>query len=242
MTELLDAAEIHVWLAQPAAVDLSSADRILAAEELKRRDGMSHARRRRGFVAGRVLVRSLLTRYGDRPAADWCFELNQHGRPNLVAEQQRALDLRFNLSHTNDLLVCAIARGRDVGVDIENVNRRSRTTEIADRFFSTSEVAALRAVPKTEQRERFFTYWTLKEAYIKARGMGLAIPLGSFSFALDGDRSATIHFGQGCVDDPNGWRFFRDRPTADHRLAVAVAAKPGTQIELRCFWNTPRPR
>lgn len=239
MTELLDTAEIHVWLAQPDAMDLSSANRLLAAGELKRRDRMRHERTRRAFVAGRVLVRSLLTRYGDRPATDWRFELNQHGRPDLVAEQRHPLDLRFNLSHTNDLLVCAIARGRDVGVDVENVNRRNRTTAIANRFFTTSEVAALRALPEQEQRERFYTYWTLKEAYIKARGMGLAIPLGSFAFMLDGDRFATIDFSEGCVDDPNCWRFFRSRPTADHRLAVAVAAKPGSPIELRCFWTTP---
>lgn len=242
MTELLDTTEIHAWLARPDAMDLSAAAQLLATEELQRRDRISHARTRLAFVAGRVLVRSILTRYGDRPANDWRFELNEHGRPDLIKEQRRDVDLRFNISHTDGLIVCAIARDRDLGVDLENINRRDRTAAIAERFFAPSEVAALRALPEAEQNERFFSYWTLKEAYIKARGMGLAIPLGSFAFVLDGDQSATIRFGEGCLDDPERWRFFRERPTGDHRLAVAVAAGPDTPIELRCLWNTPSVR
>ena len=93
--------------------------------------------------------------------------------------------LRFNLSHTDGLVVCLVAVEREIGVDVEHTARAGSVgIEIAERFSSPSEVAELRSLPFADQRSRFFDYWTLKEAYIKARGLGLHLPLDQFSFHL----------------------------------------------------------
>ena len=106
---------------------------------------------------------------------------NVHGRPEILDRPAGVPDLRFNLSHTDGLIACAVTIGREVGVDVEHVGRRL-THDIAGRFFAPREVADLKSLPVAEQPRVFFDYWTLKEAYIKARGFGLALPLGDFAF------------------------------------------------------------
>src|SRR6185436_18685723 len=93
--------------------------------------------------------------------------------------------LHFNLTNTRGLVACAVSVAHaEVGVDAEALDRSGETVAIADRYFSTEEVRALRALPESAQRQRFFAYWTLKESYIKARGLGLRLPLDQFSFRL----------------------------------------------------------
>ena len=92
-------------------------------------------------------------------------------------------------------------------MDCEDAQRRSGDIAIAERFFAPTEVQALRAVPTAEQHDRFFDYWTLKEAYIKARGMGLAIPLGSFAFSLGPGGAVSIAIDPSQNDDPTSWQF-----------------------------------
>ncbi len=110
-------------------------------------------------------------------------------------------DLRFNISHTDGLIACAVTIGREVGVDVEHVGRRL-THDVAGRFFAPREVADLRALPDDEQQRVFFDYWTLKEAYIKARGFGLALPLGDFAFKLNPPDAPAITFEPALEDDP----------------------------------------
>ena len=124
----------------------------------------------------------------------------------------------LNLSHTDGLVALAVAK-TPVGVDVEDLQRRGRTVELSDRFFAPSEARALRALPEAAQRSRFFDLWTLKEAYIKARGQGLAIPLASFAFDLD---HGPLAF-QPQPGDPIIWQFARMDPTPRHRLALALA-------------------
>src|SRR5690606_33310169 len=109
-----------------------------------------------------------------------------------LAPGQTDVPLVFNLSHTDGLIACAVSRGREVGVDVEWLDRRGGDIDVADRFFSRYEVQALYAQPPERRRDRFFRYWTLKESYIKARGMGLALPLDRFSFELDRGGAITI--------------------------------------------------
>lgn len=189
---------------------------------------------RRQFLLTRALLRTTLSRYRPHPPQRWRFVANRYGRP-AVAEPPCALN--FNLSHTHGLVVCAVSGGRTVGVDVEYLDRNTDTAGIAERFFSASETAALLALPAAAQRERFFAYWTLKESYMKARGMGLALPLGQFSFELDetGGRIG-IRFGPQVDDRPERWRFWRHRPGPAHRLALCVERRdddPPLQVSLR---------
>jgi 4'-phosphopantetheinyl transferase len=130
-------------------------------------------------------------------------------------------DLRFNISHTEGLIACAVTIGREVGVDVEHIGRRL-THDIAGRFFAPREVNDLKALPDDQQHKVFFDYWTLKEAYIKARGFGLALPLGDFAFKLSPPAPPEITFEPSLDDDPATWQFFQDWPTPQHRLGLAV--------------------
>jgi 4'-phosphopantetheinyl transferase len=195
---------------------------LLTPDELARRTRFLREVDRRTFVITRALVRRTLSTYGPTAPRDWRFETNAHGCPSVAGPQAGTPPLAFNLSHTNGLVALAVTRGHLVGVDVERVDRVVRE-RIAERYFAPSEVRDLHALAADAQPRAFFEYWTLKEAYIKARGMGLAIPLGDFAFALRPPAPPTIAFVDGFDDRPERWRFWQAWPTAHHRLALAVA-------------------
>lgn len=182
------------------------------------------------FVIGRALTRLQLSRFlGGDPRA-WPLVTNQYGRPELAAPTPPPIG--FNVSHTHGLVACAIAASLDVGVDVEFVERRL-THDVADRFFAPSEVADLRRLDEEERARVFFDYWTLKEAYIKARGMGLALPLAHFAFVLRPPGLPIIRFDPEIDDDASSWQFAQSWPTAQHRLGLAVRRPPGRDLDVR---------
>lgn len=193
----------------------------LSDDEQRRADRFVHAVDRVTFTLAHALVRHVLSGHGESPMTAWRFRTNAHGCPFVVDEQAGAPPLSFNLSHTAGLVAVAVTRGRAVGVDVERVDRIV-TDGIAERHFAPAEVEALRRLPPDVQGRVFFEYWTLKEAYIKARGMGLAIPLDAFAFALRGAEPPTIAFADGFDDRPERWQFWQAWPTTTHRLSLAV--------------------
>ena len=140
--------------------------------------------------------------------------------------------VRFNLTHTEGLIACAVVLEHDVGVDVEDMERKAITPGLAERFFSGREVEDLCNLPEPEKRDRFYDYWTLKESYIKARGMGLSIPLEQFSFHIADNRALRISFGPRLNDDPNRWRFWLMRPTRRHKAALSVSIGGHTAYRL----------
>lgn len=188
------------------------------------------------FVIGRAVTRLQLSRFlGGDPRA-WPLVTNRYGRPELASPVPPPIG--FNVSHTPGLVACAIAATADVGVDVEFVARRL-TYDVADRFFAPSEVADLRRLDAEEQARVFFDYWTLKEAYIKARGMGLALPLAHFAFVLRPPALPTIRFDPEIDDDATTWQFAQSWPTAQHRLGLAVRREPGHDLEIRIEATVP---
>jgi len=229
----LPEGELHVWLARPEAIPVRALEaylRLESADERARRLRLRFERHRIERLVSVALVRTSLSRYASVAPADWVFERNDRGRPDLVPGQCDPA-LAFNLSHTRGLVACAVTRQAEIGVDVEWIARRGRTTAIADRFFSLQEVRDLRALPAAERRDRFFDYWTLKESYIKARGMGLAIPLRAFSFHLADAPPIRISFEPSLEDDPSSWQFELYRLGDAHRLAVGV--RRGAVADLR---------
>ena len=234
-------ASVHLWLTDPRCLNESRRQAYLALldnAERARYERIRHEETRDHHLLTRALVRSTLSHYDPRPASEWRFIENEHGCP-FIAPEHASDGLHFNVSHTQGLIVCALTRGRALGVDVEFEPRKSRTSKIADRFFAPSEVAALRRLPEGAQRQRFFTYWTLKEAYIKARGMGLAIPLKDFWF--DVDTPGQIHFDNANVlgDDPKGWWFARYYASPDHPLALALSGEATQDVAMRAFRVAP---
>jgi 4'-phosphopantetheinyl transferase len=136
-------------------------------------------------------VRVLLAGYVGIPAASLTFRIGPHGKPALDGSAACA-GLEFNLSHSGDLALCAVTRARAVGVDVEAIRPDFATSEVARRFFAPAEVAALEALPPGERVAGFFACWTRKEAYIKARGTGIALGLDRFEVSLAPGRPAAL--------------------------------------------------
>jgi 4'-phosphopantetheinyl transferase len=180
---------------------------------------------RRMYVAAHALLRRALSRHAPVDASDWRFTGGERERPEIELPV-RSPRLRFSLSHTRSVAACAIADEVDVGFDVEDLGRDA--LEVADRF-APSERAALAASAADARVDLFFTYWTLKEAYMKACGLGLAIPLDQMAFAV-GRAKIEVSFGSACADDAAAWRFEAWR--VDDHCRAAIAVKTRREIEI----------
>ena len=218
------APAVDIWMvgATPLAPgDLARLSRLLTADEAARGARFVRDRDREAFVLARALVRTQLSRYGPTAPADWRFVTNDYQCPSVIDAQAGTPPLHFNLSHTDGLVAVAIVRGHRVGIDVECVTR-TVSEDVPERHFAADEVRDLRALPAADQARAFFDYWTLKEAYIKARGMGLALALDQFAFALHDGQPPTIRFASGFDDVQSRWQFWQAWATPTHRLALAV--------------------
>ena len=230
----LDDDEVHVWC---AALDLpgDAVQRLwplLAADESSRASRYVFARDRTHFVVARGLLRVILARYLDLEPAALRFVYGAYGKPAL-AHDTGGVALRFNLSHSGGYVLYAVTHQRELGIDIERMRPGfAREGGIAERFFSPHEVAALRALPLSLQATAFFACWSRKEAYIKARGLGLAIPLESFDVSLTpGEPAALLHTADG-PQETSRWAMQELAPVPGYAAALAVA---GHDWRLRCW-------
>jgi phosphopantetheinyl transferase len=175
---------LDLWLA-PEPVDLlpamaASWAALLSAEEHLRWQRFAREEDRHRFLFVRALVRKVLARELGRRPQELVFQADSHGKPRVVLPG--GTTLQFNLSHTRGLSVLAVSRHCDVGVDVEALGRHVELLALARRYFATPEVLALEDLSPGPQRELFFALWTLKEAWVKAKGLGLRVPLDEFSF------------------------------------------------------------
>ncbi len=208
----------------------------MSQSELQQWRRFHFAEHRNQYLLTRALVRWTLSQHSPAVAEhQWEFKFNEHGRPSIAPFDSSSTNLNFNVSHTKGMIALVIGQMTELGVDVENTKRDPEIAKSAKSFFSPLEITALRQLPKQRQLDRFFDLWTLKESYIKARGLGLAIPLDSFSFDLS---STNIHLTlhQGANDDPDGWYFWRMEPSDQHKLAIAWRAHaPTTDPVVRVF-------
>jgi len=182
---VLTGNDIHVWRALLSCEEavIRRLEASLSPDEKSRAGRFVFPRDRDHFIAGRGILRVLLGTYLRRPAAEVGLAYEPGGKPVLRPGGPDP-PIRFNLSHAYGVAVYAFAIGREVGVDVEAVRPDGTDDEIAERFFSPREIAELRSLPHELRHEGFFLCWTRKEAYIKARGRGLRIPLDSFDVSL----------------------------------------------------------
>ncbi len=221
----LTSAEIHLWLAfyDEISEGLHSAYRqLLSATEREQETRFYFGRDSLRYLITRALVRIVLSRYVSIPPSEWIFSANAYGRPEIVNTQGRDACLSFNISHSHGLIVLGVTKQRALGVDVENFRVRRAPIEIADHYFTPKEVAALAAAPLREQQYRFFEYWTFKEAYIKARGMGLSLPLDKFWFQYSDDGEVEITIDPELADDAARWQFCQFQPAAGYLVAVCA--------------------
>jgi 4'-phosphopantetheinyl transferase len=179
--------EVHVWTASRDADDetIGRLRQILNVDERRRADRFAFAHDRTRFAVSRGLLRVILGEYLDRPPESIGFVSNPHGKPSLDQQSNFDPPIRFNLAHSGPWVVYALTVGREIGVDIERIRPEFGGFAIAERFFAPGEIATLRALTEESRSLAFFHGWTRKEAYIKAKGKGLALPLDEFEVSID---------------------------------------------------------
>ncbi len=179
--------DVRVWTADLSrfTYHLSSFRSLLSPEEHARAARLTFERDKRRFVLSHGLVRTLLSHYLGLDPSCISFRYSEHGKPAVQGNADKSPDVRFNISHSVDCLVCAVSLGQEVGVDVETVRSDLDHLQLAQRFFSTREFEDIVGCPANKQRERFFQYWTCKEAYLKARGLGLSSGLAQIEIQFD---------------------------------------------------------
>jgi 4'-phosphopantetheinyl transferase len=227
---------VQVWWGRPAELTPDSRARLwglLPDDERASITRLAFDEDRQTSLLARVMVRHVLTEVtGALPPEGWRFSRTALGRP-LIANPE--LDwLTFNLSHTRKLVVCAVAARAELGVDIESLEREA-PLEVADRYFSPAEAEDVRSLPPARRPRRFFEYWTLKEAFVKARSLGLTLPLDGFTFQISEPEGIRIAFTDEPAfagEDPARWRFHSTDIAPSHLLAVAAAPAGGEPLAL----------
>jgi len=221
----LKSDDVHVWISYPDQIQdhalLSGYEQLLSPDEKAKKDRFHFAQHRHQYLVSRALVRTTLSRYVPYPPEKWAFSINEHGRPEIIRSKELP-PLRFNLSHTPGIVACAVVLHRDIGVDVEDMDRKVGIRQIANRYFSPSEIVALNSLSETERRIRFFQYWTLKESFSKAKGVGLTLPLHQFAFHQSRKGEWRISLHPAIQDDATQWQFWCLHPTPRHALAVSV--------------------
>jgi 4'-phosphopantetheinyl transferase len=239
----MDSPSPRLWFAHPGdladpAVEEACAG-ILDDAERARASRLHFDRHRREFLATHALARVALSHAHPLPPQSWRFSVNKYGKPSAVPE----CGLRFNQSNSVELAVCLVskfdarpgmengANAAEVGVDVESFARAGEILPLAARVFSAAERAQLDALPAAARPDRALSLWTLKEAYIKACGIGLSLPLRGISFLFDGPQSIRLEAAPEVDDDPGRWRFCR-LDHAGHRIALVVEASAAGAPEI----------
>jgi len=227
----LGARDVHAYRAllvehRPRLEVLSG---LLSADEQLRADEFRTETLRSRFVLSRGILRELLARYLGVPPAGIVFEYGSRGKPGLHRSMGSAIT--FNLSHSGDVALYAFARGRAVGVDVEDGDRQVAHEKVSHRFFADTEKAELSALPADQARRGFFDCWTRKEAYLKARGRGLSVSLSDFAVSLTPGERPVLRWAADEPEAPDRWRLQVIEPGDSYVAAVCVE---GEGWQLQC--------
>lgn len=232
-------SELHVWIADPLTINpqqlVAQYFPLLDADEREHYQRFHFERDRLHYLAAHALLRVALSHYTHYKPAQWRFIQVAYGKPEIAMTSDLpplSHKLSFNLSHTQGLVACVIANDFPCGIDVEEIRPMQEMRSVAEMVFSNAEIAFLEAQDEATLPRNFFALWTLKEAYIKATGLGFSAPLKQISFSVNMPQPS-VDFHADLKEDPAQWLFHQHKPTASHQLAVA--ARPSGVIETIAY-------
>lgn len=238
-------SSIHIWCAWLDGPDRPVNDlwQALSQDERERAERYRFEQDCRRFIVRRGLLRLILSRYTGLDPAQVHFIYLSYGKPSLASQTGSPLSwqddpegrpywLRFNLSHSQGLALYAFAADQEIGVDVEALRSDFEIEALARRFFSPAEQVELRSLPASQQREAFFLCWTRKEAYIKARGQGLSLPLDQFDVTLSPGEKARLLATRPEAEDAGRWNLQHLDPAPGY---IGALAGEGPARYLLCW-------
>ncbi|BAZ68876.1 4'-phosphopantetheinyl transferase HetI [Fischerella sp. NIES-4106] len=218
--------DVHVWrisLERPKS-EMQALQTTLSSDEIARAQRFYFEQHRQRFIAGRGILRTILGRYLDVEPQAVQFTYEPRGKP-LLADSFADSGLSFNLSHSEDLALCGVSRNRKIGIDVEHMRSVSDVEALAERFFAPREYEVVRSLPLNQQQQVFFRYWTCKEAYLKAIGVGI-VQLEKVEISLTLEQPAKL------ITDQE-WSLIELAPGKNYLGAVAIA---GQSLDLK-YWQ-----
>lgn len=220
---IADSNRIDLWCTFPTTISdtelLQMYFSLLSENERKQQQQFHFAKDRHRYLITRALTRTVLSRYTSIPADQLVFASNEFGKPHIHGLNQT---ISFNITHADNLILIGVTRDCALGLDTENSQHREISSDLAEYSFASEEVANFLAQPIEHQQQRFFEFWTLKESYIKARGMGLSIPLKQFSFRFPNEHAIEFAIDAQQNDAPGRWRFWQFKLADDYLVAVCA--------------------
>ncbi len=228
--------DVHLWAAnlKKSAEQISSLEQILSQDEQARAQQFKFEAGRNRFIAGRGLLRKILSSYVPMGSAQWRFTYSQRGKPALECKSGQG-HLHFNVAHSQDLILIAVTQACAVGVDVEWMHPISDAEEIAARFFSRREAAKLMALANERRIPAFFNLWTRKEAWLKATGDGLSEMLREVEVSFLPEEPASVLAISENIEAAHRWTLLGLTPATEFTAALAVEAK---DLQFSC-WQWP---
>jgi 4'-phosphopantetheinyl transferase len=226
--------EIHTWFTLPDLVTsparLNQYRSMLSGAETDQYQRFHFPGDAHRYLIAHALVRTILSKYADIQPDCWTFSHGPHGRPEIKNQDIPAL--RFNLTHTENLVGCVVTLENDCGIDAEKISPRHNPLGIAKRMFSDTEFRELQQLEDVARLEYFFKRWTLREAYVKALGIGISFPTRKLTFTVDKDSSVEVSFHPDIEDRQDNWHFHLLKPTAEHIAAIAIRRNGGVDKKI----------
>ncbi len=213
---------VNVWIRtlQVSSAIESTCFEVLTSEERERAARYRVGRPRNDFILTRGTLRFLLARHVGMTPQELSFRYSEYGKPVVDGP----FDLRFNVSHTDGLALIAIARAREIGIDVEKINAAPDARKLAERFFSVRERHFLECLSGEELQAAFFRCWTRKEAYVKARGEGLSLPLHQFDVSVAPNESRALLATRPDPSEAGHW-MLQDLPVSHGYVAALAVAE-----------------
>lgn len=227
--------EVHLWYVLTNEINnpslIQSYLQLMNQEEKKKGEKFVFPRDKLQHIVTRALVRTALSHYAEIRPEDWEFSFNSFGRPEVV-NINLPCQLSFNLSHCKGLILCAISQNNKIGIDVEKMNPHQSILDVAKGSFSEREVSEMNNLAPEFRTRRFYEIWTLKEAYIKARGMGLSLPLELFSFHLAENQPIRTTFDPLMEENDERWQFRLFSLLSGYQSALALEFPKKSPLEI----------